>query len=92
MIITGDRDTVPGLVTDWHDHLLPVRTSPAGDKFGVTYKGASHELVGHPDDPNFTDAITTSTGFLQAYALNKRTAKASLSRGSTATSVNWLSR
>lgn len=78
MIITGDRDVVPGLVTDWHDHLLPVQGSPAGSKFGVTYQGAAHELVGHPDDPNFAPAVAASTAFLKAFALGNQRAKASL--------------
>lgn len=92
MIITGDQDTVPGLVTDWHDHLLPVQTSPAGNKFGVSYKGAAHELIGDPSAANFVAAIATSTQFLKAYALNERAAKVWLSRNGDTASANWMRR
>jgi len=92
MVVTGDQDTVPGLVTDWHDHLLPVQASPAGDKFAVTYQGASHELVGHPNDPGFASALLTSTNFLKAYGLGDRAAKAALARGANAAGVNWIRR
>lgn len=92
MIITGDQDTVPGLVTDWHDHLLPVQDSPAGNKYGVTYRGSSHELIGHPNDPNFASAIKTSTRFLQAYALGNRTAKTSLGKSVNSAAATWVRR
>ncbi|KQN81934.1 hypothetical protein [Sphingomonas sp. Leaf62] len=45
LLVTGDRDRdlAPGLVTDWHDHLLPVQSAPAGDKYGVVYfRGRSY--------------------------------------------------
>lgn len=92
MMITGDQDLVPGLVTDWHDHLLPVQASPAGNKFGISFPGAAHELIGHPDDPNFAAAIAASTRFLQAYALNDRAAKAALGRGAAGGQGSWSTR
>ncbi|WP_033920597.1 alpha/beta hydrolase family protein [Sphingomonas sp. 37zxx] len=81
LLITGDRDMVPGVVTDWQDHLMPVQTSPAGDKYAISYAGAGHELVGTPADPNFAAAVTASTRFLQAYALGDAPAKAWLRGG-----------
>ena len=90
MIITGDQDVVPGLVADWHDHLLPIRTSPAGDKYGVTFPGAAHELVGHPGDPNYAPAVAISVRFLRAYGLGDRSAKASLGKGDSA--ALWVKR
>lgn len=92
MIVTGDQDTVPGLVTDWHDHLLPVQASPAGAKFGVTYKGASHELIGHPNDPEFASAVQVSTNFLKAYGLGDQAAKTVLIKNKNAAGVNWIMR
>lgn len=92
MIVTGEQDTVPGLVTDWHDHLLPVQTSPVGDKFGVTYPGASHELIGHPDDPQFASALLASTNFLKAYGLGDRAAKAKLTGKKDNAGVVWVTR
>lgn len=92
MIVTGDQDTVPGLVADWHDHFLPVQSSPAGNKFGVAYEGASHELIGHPNDPKFTSAIAVSSMFLRAYGLGDRAAKAKLIEDEGTTGASWIKR
>lgn len=92
MIVTGDQDTVPGLVTDWHDHLLPVQASPAGNKFAVTYPGAAHELIGHPDNANYASAVSVSTDFLKAYGLGDRQALAKLSNSKDAEGATWLRR
>lgn len=92
MIVTGDEDKVPGLVTDWHDHLLPVQTTPAGDKFGVTYQGGSHELIGHSSDPDFASALLVSTNFLKAYGLGDRAARAALAKSKDAAGMNWITR
>ena len=92
MIVTGDQDIVPGLVTDWHDHLLPVQASPLGNKFGLMYKGASHELIGQSQDPNFASAIKASTRFLQAYGLGDRAAKSWLRRANGSSEASWIKR
>lgn len=92
MIVTGDQDTVPGLVTDWHDHLLPVQASPAGNKFAVTYPGAAHELIGYPDDTNYASAVSVSTEFLKAYGLGDRQALAKLSSSKDAEGASLLRR
>lgn len=92
MLITGDKDTVPGLVSDWHDHLFPVQSSPAGDKFAVVYPGAQHELIGHPDSPSYAPAAATSIRFLQAYGLGDASAKAALANSNTHDHVTWIKR
>jgi len=92
MIVTGDQDTVPGLVTDWHDHLLPIQTSPAGNKLGVTYSGAAHELVGHPDNANYASVVSVSIDFLKAYGLDDRMAMTALNDGKDAEGVHWVRR
>jgi alpha-beta hydrolase superfamily lysophospholipase len=91
MIVTGDQDTVPGLVTDWHDHLLPVQASPAGNKFAVTYPGAAHEMIGHPDDANYASAVSVSVDFLKAYGLGDRQALAKLG-SEDSKGASWLKR
>lgn len=92
MIVTGDQDLVPGLVTDWHDHLAPVQASPAGDKFAVIYSGAAHELIGHPDAAGYGSAVWVSTAFLNAFGIGDRAAMKTLrtSKGSEGTS--WIRR
>ena len=92
MIITGDQDTVPGLVTDWHDHLVPIQTSPAGNKLGVTYPGATHELIGHPDDANYASVVSVSIDFLKAYGLGDWMAMATLNNSKGARGVSWFRR
>jgi alpha-beta hydrolase superfamily lysophospholipase len=92
MIVTGDQDTVPGLVTDWHDHLLPIQTSPAGNKLAVTYHGAAHELIGHPDDANYASAVSVSTDFLKAYGLGDRLAMKRLAKSKGTRGTVWLKR
>ena len=92
MIVTGDRDVVPGLVTDWHDHLLPVRTAPAGRKYGVVYRGATHEMIGHPTDPAFAAAVATSITFLRAYALHDVAAVRTLNRRVAGGQAVWIRR
>lgn len=92
MIVTGDRDVVPGLVSDWRDHLLAVRTAPAGHKYGVVYRGATHELIGHPADPGFAAAVATGTVFLRAYALRDAAAARILKRRAVDGQAVWIRR
>lgn len=75
MIITGDQDLVPGFVTDWHDHLFPIETAPAGAKYAVTFAGAAHDLVGGQPKPAYNAALTYSTAFLKASLLGDVAAK-----------------
>lgn len=92
LLVTGDRDLVPGLVTDWHDHLLPVQSAPAGDKFGVVYAGADHEFIGRPDDANFISAAAISTDFLRAYGLSDAKARGRLMKISDTAMTTWTRR
>lgn len=92
LLITGDRDVVPGIVTNWQDHLMPIQTSPAGDKLAITYAGAGHDLIGAPADPNFAPAVAATIRFLQAYALDDEPAKAWLRAGDDTTAGSWIRR
>lgn len=92
MLVTGDRDLVPGLVTDWHDHLLPVQGAPAGNKYGVVYAGADHEFIGRPADANFTSAAAVSTDFLRAFGLKDRKAAARLAKAPDTATAIWTRR
>lgn len=75
MIITGDQDTVPGFVTDWHDHLFPIETAPAGGKYAVTFAGAAHDLVGGQPKAAYDAALSYSQAFLKASVLGDAAAK-----------------
>ncbi|WGM40907.1 alpha/beta hydrolase [Caulobacter sp. NIBR1757] len=75
MIITGDQDLVPTFVTDWHDHLFPIETSPAGGKYAVTFAGAAHDLISGQPKAAYDAALTYSAAFLKASVLGDAPAK-----------------
>jgi hypothetical protein len=75
MIVTGDADVVPGLVSDPRDHLFPVASSPAGDKYGLVLAGGEHELIGGAKLAPFAAAAEAGRTFLQAFVLGDGSAK-----------------
>ncbi len=75
MIITGDQDLVPTFVADWHDHLYPIETSPAGGKYAVTFAGAAHDLISGTPKPAYDASLTYSAAFLKASVLGDAAAK-----------------
>jgi dienelactone hydrolase len=86
MMITGDKDVMPGVFDDLHEHLYPFETSPAGDKYAWIGQGVDHRMAHHADAPGFAEAAALSATFLKAQVLGDATAKAALaSQGSTAT-------
>ncbi|KQM58860.1 MULTISPECIES: alpha/beta hydrolase family protein [unclassified Sphingomonas] len=92
MVVTGDADVVPGFVSDWHDHLFPVQSAPAGDKFALSYRGGSHELIGKADAPGHADAIAQSVLFLKAYGLGDTAARKKLAKAADTPQATWLRR
>lgn len=78
MIITGDRDVVPGFVADPADHVRPFQTSPAGDKYLLTVAGGAHDQM--IDGPAARRAALTARAlaFLDAYAAKDAKALAAL--------------
>lgn len=78
LMITGDRDLVPGYVTDWRAHRSPFDRSPAGDKTLMIFEGADHQLVGRADDAAFAVIVAATEAFLDAHALGDASAEASL--------------
>lgn len=84
-LATGDQDLVPGVVADWHDHLRPFETSPAGEKYAWIGKGVDHKFGGAfaagegPQAAAFRDAASTSAVFLRAQLLGDAAASKALS-------------
>ncbi|WGM31000.1 alpha/beta hydrolase [Brevundimonas sp. NIBR11] len=78
MLITGDRDLVPGFVADWRDHRRPFDASPAGGKTLIIFEGADHEFVDNADDSDFALVIEATEAFLDAYATGDADALARL--------------
>lgn len=71
MLVTGDQDTVEDAnITDWHDHLYPFQTSPAGNKVALVYAGGHHNLIGGQlaADPSGPDAMHNGADFILGYA------------------------
>ena len=78
LMITGDRDLVPGLVTDWHDHRAGFDGSPAGDKTLLVFHDTDHQFVARADDADFALVVEATEAFLDAYATGDEGAKARL--------------
>jgi hypothetical protein len=81
LLMTGDKDTVPGMVPDWRAHLRPFETSPAGDKLAVIRKSGDHNLgLREPGSPAARDTVATTLMFFRAHGLRDAGARRSLSR------------
>lgn len=78
LMITGDRDLVPGFADDWRDHRAAFDASPAGDKTLLIFSGADHQLPGTADGERFDQIVQATEDFLDAYALNDAAARARL--------------
>ncbi len=92
MMITGDQDVVPGLVPDWHEHLYPFDTSPAGQKYLWQGKGVNHGLAYHPELPAFAEAAALSVAFLKAKVLDDKAAEAVLAGQKSTDFAEWKTR
>lgn len=78
LMITGDRDLVPGFADDWRDHRTAFDASPAGDKTLMIFAEADHQLPGTADGERFDQIVRATEDFLDAYALNDAAARARL--------------
>lgn len=92
LMITGDQDVVPGLVPDWHEHLYPFDTSPAGQKYLWQGKGVNHGLAYHPETPAFAEAAALSVAFLKAKVLDDKAAEAVLAGRKATDLAEWKTR
>lgn len=92
MMITGDQDVMPGVFDDWHEHLYPFETSPAGDKYAWIGKGVDHGLAHHADAPGFAAAAALSATFLKAEVLGDSAAKAALASQGSTDAAEWRKR
>ena len=67
LLVTGTKDVVPGWATDPADHLYPIESAPAGDKFALVVTGADHDLV--EQEATFARAAPAVTHFVRGYGL-----------------------
>ncbi|WP_313493805.1 alpha/beta hydrolase [Stenotrophomonas sp.] len=91
LLVTGDKDLVPGFVSDPVDHLYPVETAPAGDKTGVVLAGGDHNLIGGEPELLFERARDLGTAFLRAQLLQDEQAREVLA-APTPADERWLRR
>lgn len=91
LIVTGDRDFVPGFVSDAKDHLYPVETAPAGDKFALVLAGGEHNLIGGESEATYLRARDVGTAFLRAEVLDDAAAASVLDAPDSQTE-RWLRR
>ncbi|HEX7990202.1 MAG TPA: hypothetical protein VF513_08575 [Stenotrophomonas sp.] len=90
-LVTGDKDLVPGFVSDPVDHLYPVETAPAGDKTGVVLAGGDHNLIGGEPELLFERARELGTAFLRVQLLKDEQARQLLAAPAAA-NERWLRR
>lgn len=91
LLVTGDKDVVPGFVSNPADHLYPVETAAAGDKIAVVLPGGDHNLIGGEAGPLFERAQQLGTAFLQAELLGDEQAREVLDAPAAA-GEQWLRR
>lgn len=81
LVMTGDLDTVPGMVPDWRAHLRPFESSPTGEKIALIRKGGDHTFgLRDPSSPAVRDAIATTLLFFRAHGLGDAGARRALGR------------
>jgi dienelactone hydrolase len=78
LMITGDGDLVPGLVSDWQTHRRPFDRSAPGDKFLLVFGGGNHSLVSNANEVDFDLIDRMTTDFLEAYGLEDAAARSRL--------------
>jgi alpha-beta hydrolase superfamily lysophospholipase len=69
LMITGTKDTVPGFVTDWRDHLRSHNDAPVGGRYALTIPNGDHDLVGGREAAHFQRATDAAILFLDAFLL-----------------------
>ncbi len=92
MMITGAKDVVPGFVTDPTDHLFPITSSPAENKYSLVLNSAEHDLVGQSTSPLFDKAKAAARLFINAYVPFDPAAKTALEQFSVGDDDNLIVR
>lgn len=78
LMITGDKDTVPGFVADWRDHRAPYDLSAAGDKMLMLFRAADHDLIADAKAEDFEQIASVTIDFISAYGLDEAAARGRL--------------
>lgn len=73
LLVTGTKDVVPSWATDPADHLYPIESAPAGDKYALVVADADHALV--QQDAAFARVAPAATSFIRGYGLGDAAAR-----------------
>lgn len=94
MLVTGDQDVLPGLVSDWRDHLLGYDSSPPGSKYAIVVRGGNHDFIKTADlsARQFEEVASLTRLFLLRYALDDVRAGRDLDRWSSTSNITLLRR
>jgi hypothetical protein len=92
MIVTGDKDVVPRFAENPADHLFPVESSPAGDKYGLVLTGADHVVIGGQPPELQALAIAAGRSFVRAYIRGDAKARKALAASKDTPAEHWLVR
>lgn len=92
LIVTGDRDVVPGFAPDPAAHLFPVTSAPAGDKFGLVLAGADHGIVAGGEADLHRRALAAGRLFASAYGLGVAADRRRLAAQRDAGPERWIVR
>ncbi|MDC7684881.1 alpha/beta hydrolase [Asticcacaulis sp. BYS171W] len=79
LMVTGDKDVVPGFTADWHDHLLPFEGTPVKGSYALIVKEGTHQLIGGQTSAEFGLVTDVTVDFVRAVTLNKETVPMKLS-------------
>lgn len=80
LVVTGDRDVVPGMVADWRSHRALYDDSSVPGSALMIVPEADHNLVVNADDATFSALVELIATFVRAEALGDATARARLSK------------
>jgi dienelactone hydrolase len=92
LMVTGTADIQTGFFDDPAQHLLPIETSPARDKFALVLKGGEHFLITRPGTPHYAAASRAAELFLAAYVAKQPGGVAALRAMTVAPENRWIVR
>lgn len=69
LMVTGDRDVVPGFASDWRDHRAMYDDSAKPGSALAVFEDGDHSLIVDADDAAFATLIDLTSTFIRASAL-----------------------
>lgn len=92
MIVTGDKDVVPRFAENPADHLFPIESAPAGDKYGLVLAGADHSLIGGSPPDLYRHGLAAGRAFVRAYVKGDAGERRALAAKTSVPPERWILR